>query len=250
MRARNQPFSFVLLALALLGMGLYPLPAAGQSEEMVDRIVAVVGDSAITLSQVQERILQLRYQQVEIPERGSEAYDRLQRDLLDQMVGEQLIVQAALRDTTITVDEADLEETVSRELQDMARNFGGQAAFLEALEKEGWTAATYREFRRSQARQQRLYSLYLTKRSRDLTGILVESSEIEAFFEAQRSVIGQRPPTVIFKQAVITPTPSDSSLEAARAEAERIRRLILEGEDFEEMARRFSQDPGLSLIHI
>jgi peptidyl-prolyl cis-trans isomerase SurA len=49
---------------------------------------------------------------------------------------------------------------------------------------------------------------------------------------------------VTFKQVVVAPSPSDSSLQAARAQADSIRQLGVAGEDFEELARRFSQDPG------
>ncbi len=243
---RKPPFHpvGVLLPVFLALLAGPPAGAKAQEAVLVDRIVAEVGDSAITLSQIQEQILQLQYQQVEVPPEDSDAYTQLQRDLLDQMVAAQLIVQAALKDTTIIVDDATLDETLNQDLQERAREFGGQVAFQQALQAQGWTLTSYREFLRAQARQQQLSSLYLQKRSRELSTIVVENAEIEAFFETQRAAIGQRPPSVVFKQVVISPTPSDSSLEEARQEAERIRSLLVEGEDFEEVARRFSQDPG------
>ena len=170
---------------------------------------------------------------------------RLQRDILDQMLGEQLIVQAALKDSTILVDELELDDMVSQDIQQRSSSFeGGSGAFQQALEEQGWTLASYREFVRGQARQQRLYQQYLAKRSRDLAGIIVEESEIREFFEAQKDRMGERPPSVEFTQIVVLSSPSDSSKELARIEAERVRQLAVEGEDFEDLARRFSQDPG------
>lgn len=210
----------------------------------MDRIAAVVGDSVITLTQIQERIFQLQYQGQEIPTEPS-AMARLQRDILDQMLGEQLIVQAALRDSTIMVDEAELDDMVSQDIQQRSSSFeGGSRAFQLALGEQGWTLASYREFVRGQARQQRLYQQYLAKRSRDLAGIIVEESEIREFFEAQKDRMGQRPPSVEFTQIVVLSSPSDSSKEVARTEAERVRQMAVAGEDFEDLARRFSQDPG------
>ena len=210
----------------------------------MDRIAAEVGDSAIALSQIEERMLQLQYQNVEIPPRGSEAWIRLQRDILDQMIGEQLIVQAALRDTTIAVDDLEIEDLVSEELDQRTTAFGGQQAFQRSLAEQGFTLSVYRDFLRGQIRQQRLYQLYMGKRSGEMASIPLEEGEIEEFFEAQRESIGSRPPTVVFAQIVLSPSPSDSAREMALAEATRIRDLAMEGEDFGELAQRFSQDPG------
>jgi len=240
----SAPFRTRVLSLALGGFLLLPGGVKAQEGDLVDRIAAVVGDSVITLTQIQERIFQLQYQGQEIPTEPS-AMARLQRDILDQMLGEQLIVQAALRDSTILVDELELDDMVSQDIQQRSSSFeGGAGAFQQALEEQGWTLASYREFVRGQARQQRLYQQYMAKRSRDLVGIIVEESEIREFFEAQKDRMGQRPPSVEFTQIVVLSSPSDSSKELARTEAERVRQMAVEGEDFEDLARRFSQDPG------
>jgi peptidyl-prolyl cis-trans isomerase SurA len=234
---------FLLFLLAATPILSSPGPVEAQQDALVDRIAAVVGDSVITLTQIQERLFQLRSQGVEVPESGP-ALARLQRDVLDQIVGEQLIVQAAIGDSTIVVDDADLEEIVSQDLQDRMRQFGGQTAFQQALQAQGFSLASFREYLRGQVRQQRLYQQYMAKRSRELSGILVDDSEVEAVFQEQRENMGTRPSTVEFTQIIVPATPSDSAKEAARAEAERIRQLALEGDDFADLARRYSQEPG------
>jgi len=243
----SAPFrsSFLVPILFLGGMVFPSAVAEGQEgNTLVDRIAAVVGDSVITLTQIQERVFQMEYQGAEIPTEPS-ALAQLQREVLDQMLGEQLIVQAAIRDSTIIVDEAELEDMISQDIQERIRTFeGGATAFQRTIEAQGWTLASYREFRRGQARQQRLHQQYMAKRSRDLARIIIEESAIRAFFEAQKDRIGERPPSVSFVQIVVLSSPSDSSREVARLEAERIRQLAVDGEDFEDLARRFSQDPG------
>lgn len=238
----------LLLALLVLvpmrpGAAQVP-PGAPGDAELVDRIVAVVGDSIILFTQLQERILQLRVQGMEIPTDSAELAD-FQREVLGSLVDEQLIVQAALQDTTITVDETELDQIVSDEIEGRIREFpGGQVAFQKALMAEGLTLITYREMLRSQARRQRLYNQYLAKRARDLSAVAVDEEEVRRFFEEQKARFGNRPPTVRFAQIVVKATASDSALQAAREEAERIRRLAVEGEDFAELAKRYSQDPG------
>lgn len=234
---------FLVVALSL-GNALGPPGASGQEGSIVDRIAAVVGDSVITLTQIEERIFQLEYQGVEIPTEPS-ARGRLQRDVLDQIIGEQLIVQAAIKDSTIVVDETELDDMVSQDLQQRIGGFeGGTTAFQQALREQGWALASYREFVRGQARQQLLYQQYMAKHTRDLSGIVVDEDEVRAFFQGQGAQLGQRPPTVEFGQVVVLTTASDSAWEAAREEAERAHQMAAEGEDFEDLARRFSDDPG------
>lgn len=236
--------TFLLVGALSLGNALCPPAAPGQEGSMVDRIAAVVGDSVITLTQIEERIFQLEYQGAEIPTEPS-ARGQLQRDVLDQMIGEQLIVQAAIKDSTIVVDETELDDMVSQDLQRRSSGFeGGTTAFQQALREQGWTLASYREFVRGQARQQLLYQQYMAKHTRNLSGIVVDEDEVRAFFQEQRAQVGQRPPTVEFGQVVVLTTASDSAWEAAREEADRVHQMAAEGEDFEDLARRFSDDPG------
>ena len=240
------PASLFLASAALLASVSGPLSPQlhGQDRSLVDRIAAEVGDSVITLSQVEERILQMLAEEVVEAPANPQERAQLQREVLDQMVGVQLIVQAALQDTTITVDEAELEDLVNEDMRRMTASLGGQAALQAAVAGSGFTLSSYREFRRSEARAQKLQEQYLFKRSQSLNAIVVEEEEIRQFFEEQRELIGQRPPQVRFVQIILVPSPSDSAREVARAEAERIRQLAMEGEDFEELAREYSQDPG------
>lgn len=244
LRLHMLPF---LLALGALLFGTFPGASEleAQDRSLVDRVAAVVGDSVIVLSQIEERLFQLQAQGAEIPARGSSEWLQLQRDILEQMIGEQLIVQAASQDTTIVVDPLEVDNLVSEEIAQRVSEFGSQQIFEDGLAQQGFTLSAYRDFLRGQIRQQRLYQQYMGKRSGRMSSVVVEESEIVEFFEAQREAIGDRPPTVVFVQVILVPEPSDSAREGALAEANRIWDMATtEGEDFAELARRFSQDPG------
>ncbi len=232
------------VAVPLIAAGLGGSELSGQDRSLVDRVAAQVGDSVIVLSQIEERFFELQSGGVEIPPRGSEDWVRLQRDILDQMIGEQLIVQAALQDTTITVNDLEIEDLVAEEIDSRVTRFGGQEVFEEGLAAQGLTLPAYRDYLRGQIRRQSYTQQYMAKRSASLASVIVEESEIREFYEEQKEVIGDRPPTVFFAQIILIPAPSDSAREAALAEANRIRQLALDGEDFAELAREYSQDPG------
>jgi len=241
-----------LVALLSLAALLRPLPAHGQRQPLglgggdatVDRVAAIVGDSVILLSEIQERMLQLGAQGVELPERPA-ARDSLRDEILESLVNEQLIVQAAVEDTTVSVDEARIDEIVAQDLERRIQAFGNEPAMRSALAEQGMTMAIFREMLRSDARRQQLQNQFLARRQQRLSSIPVTEGEMRAFFEENRSLVGQRPASITFEQIVIQPSPADSAKAEARAEAERVREMVLSGErSFEELAREFSQDPG------
>jgi peptidyl-prolyl cis-trans isomerase SurA len=233
-----------LIAAALLTA---PPPAAGQlpgmpgaDPEFVDRVVAVVGDSAVVMSQVTERMFQLGQ---ELPT-DSASLDELQRQVLEALVNEQLLLQAALKDTLITVDDDRINAIVDDELEQRTRTMGGQAAMQRALSQQGWTLTEYREYLQTEARKQDLQQQYLARQAAGRRAVIVEESEMREFFESQRDALPERPATITFANIVLNAEAADSAKAAAMAEAEEILEQILAGEEFEELARRHSDDPG------
>lgn len=245
---------FILRAVPLVVAAavLRPGPTAAQQGDLslsgrdatVDRVVAVAGDSVVLRSQIEERLLQLRAQGVEIPDRPA-ARDSLRREILESLVNEQLLVQAALEDTTLSVSEERIDEIVTQDLQRRIQAFGGEEAMRRGLAEQGMTMAIFRDMLRSDARRQQLQNQFMARRQQRASTVPVSEEEIREFFEENRALLGQRPASVTFEQIVILPAPSDSARAEARAEAERILEIVRSGEaPFEELARQHSQDPG------
>lgn len=234
-----------LLAL-LAGLPATSLAAQEPSAprtELQDRIVAVAGDSVILKTQLDERILSLQMRGMQLPTDPDGLYE-LQSGVLTNMIDEAVVLQAALRDTTLTVDDERLDQIVTADMQQRAQTMGGQAALERALETQGLAMTSFREQIRADARRRQLQQQYVLKARRSIRADPIEQDSIRAYFEANRSQIGKRPATVTFAQVVLEPQPSDSSVEAARADIDEISAQIMAGQDFEELATRHSQDPG------
>lgn len=222
------------------------VPLTSGQEELVDRIVAVVGDSIILLTQIQEELvgIQARLQASgeELPPEGSEEFRRLEREVLDGLVNQQLLVQAAARDTTISVTEERIDQTLRDWWADQVRAFGSETALREAVEAQGLTLAGYRADRREEIRRTILLQNYFQVRRQQARPVVIEDSEIREYFERERERIGQRPATIAFRQVIVFPEPSPEAKAEARAEAERLLGLLRDGEDFADLARRHSDD--------
>src|SRR5688500_51457 len=125
-----------------------PAPA---SAEIVDRVVAVVGDSVILSLDVEEAILALQAAGQTLPT-DSAARARLRSEMLDSKISELLLLQAAFRDTVKVPDEQ-VEQSLQQELEQRQKTFGTQEAFEAALRRENLSLLEYRALRERDIRR-------------------------------------------------------------------------------------------------
>lgn len=240
-RARLAAFMTVAALLALLGV---PVQALAQDpERSVDRVVAVVGDSAVLLSQLLNREREMIASGAPVPPEGSAERDDFMRELLDELVDNQVILQAAARDTLLDVDDDRVEESLQQRMSGMESNLGGREQLEQALREAGLSMQSFREMQRDMIGQRMLVQLYVQRYGGD-GAVEVSDEEVREYFEAQEDALQERPATVAFKQVVLTVVPSDSAVDAALDLAESVRERAVAGEDFGELAREHSQDPG------
>ena len=113
------------------------------SGEVIERIVAVINDSILLQSELEERIAPMRGQLDRIPDPTMRAQrlDELRRQMLDRMIDDKLIAQQADK-LKLTVGEKDLE----RAIQDvMRKNNLTLDGLKEALAQEGQSLEAYKQ---------------------------------------------------------------------------------------------------------
>ena len=213
-----------------------------QQPQLQDRIVAIVGDTAILQTQVQEEIFRLQAQGVQMPT-DSVGQDSLLNAVLENQINELVIVLHA-RKAGITVSESDVDDAVDQRLAQIRRSFDSEQQFQQALQQAGLTLAEFRLQLAEQARAQLLTQRYLQQKLPELRPTPVSDEEIEARFQAQKASFGSKPATISLKQVIVRPQPSEDALLAAREKAEKALSRLRSGEDFARVAREFSGDPG------
>jgi peptidyl-prolyl cis-trans isomerase SurA len=236
-----------IATLLLLALGLGARTASAQEPapnvQIVDRVVAVVGDSAILKTDLDEEVYRtLAASGQQLPEDAA-TRERLYRNALDSRVNELLLLLAAQRDS-VTVADSDVQRQVDQQLSQQRRAFGSDVALEQALRAQGLTLAGYRAEMTRQVRIQGLIESYLAKVRRSRRPPPLTDKQVKEFFDAQKDQLGERPATLDLELVVLAPRASDSARAAARAEAEQLLQRIRSGEDFATLARRFSQDPG------
>ncbi len=233
---------------SLVCLGLLLAPAASFAQipgsDVVDRLVAIVGDSTVVQTQIQEEMQRMALNGTPVPAPTDPEYEEVFRSVLDQFVNQLLVVQAAAKDTLIQVDETTIDERVSEQIDQLAQQFGGQPALQQALAAEGLTLAEYRELMKSQARMAQIQQLYFQLHLRDATPAEVTEDELLERFQEARGSLSQRPKLLTFRQILLRPEASEAAKDAARAEADALLERVNAGEDFATLAREHSDDLG------
>jgi len=236
--------SALVLAAVLI---LAPAPGTAQlapsDSTLVDRVVAVVGDSVVLLSQVEEEIAQMRLQGQQVPT-DPDQLRSLEKSVLNDWVDRLLLLQAAAKDTLVKIDESQVTDAVNQDIKQRAQAMGGQDALQTALEEQGMTLASFRDYWASQIRQQQTQQMYLQLKLQDAAPVEVTDQELHEAFQRASTQLQQRPAYVKFHQVVIAPQPSDSAEANAKALAESLLERLKKGEKFDELAKRYSDDPG------
>lgn len=230
-----------------LSFALPAAPVASQiapGDAVVDRVVAVVGDSVVLQSQIEEEIQRMRLQQAPVPAEDDPAYGRFFDGLLESWVNRVLVLRAAAKDTLISVDAATIEGQVAAQISELTESFGSRAELMEALETEGLTLAEYRDILTTQGRQQQTQQMFIQSRMRTARPVDVSDDELRARFAEAQSQLQQRPRLLTFRQVVVVPEASEEARAEARALAEDLLGRLRDGEDFDQLARRYSDDPG------
>ncbi len=215
---------------------------APDSIEMVDRIVAVVGDTIILYTEILESLLQAQASGADIPEPGTAEFDSLAKLTTEQMVDQLVLLQKA-KQSDIRVPPEMLDGETDRRFREIRNGFPNATAFQEAVQSSGRTLVQYRQFLRNQVRAQIMVEQFVRQNRENMPPVSVTEEEIQAWYDANLSD-QTRPATIGFEQLVIEPKPGQASLDAAQAEARQAMAELRDGEEFEVVARRYSDDPS------
>lgn len=221
-----------------------PVPVAGATQvDTVDRIVAVVGNSAITWSDLAAAVNQQRASGMKLPTDVA-GQRELARSVLSNLVDEEILVQQA-KDLKLDVSEAEITSAVDRQIKDVRSHFQTDAEYRAELKNAGFgNPEEYRRTLLDQFRRRELQRRAFAELQKRAKPASVTEEEVNAAFEKARGELQKRPATIAFRQIVVAPKPSAAADARAHAKADSILVELKKGANFEEMAKRESMDPG------
>jgi len=220
------------------------LPAPAWSE-VVDRVVAEVNNDVITLSEVEETGKPIfRQIALEVPAQDRlKAIEQVRADILTNLIDKTLIKQEAEKQG-IMVSEDELEQAFDQVLR--TNNLSAED-FLRQLEQNGIDEAQYRDNLKTQIYQNKLLN-------RDVRSKIVITEEaILDYYDT--TYTRQIPEGGYYLLQIgigwgesegrdLDPAELEQAQQEALQRAERVHKLALSGNDFRDLARKFSDLPS------
>lgn len=209
-------------------------PATAQVEQVIDEIVAVVGNDILLASDVDGYVISTMNQQ-QIP-----YSDDLWRQALEQLVNDKVLVNHAKRDTNLVVSDQQVEQMLDQRIGQMSVRVGGEAVLEEMY---GKSVLEIKADFREEFRNQLLADQF---RGQKLRSIKATPSDVRTWFEQfPTDSLPTLPDIVQVSHIVRLPEVTEEARNEAREIITAIRDSVVAGRlTMEEMAELFSDDPG------
>jgi len=216
-------YLFILLCLA------FNLNA---QELVIDKVIAKVGTESILLSDVEDQYAYAKSQGGDVPD--------LKCEILQAIVGQKLVIHHARLDS-IEVGAGEIEASLEFKMSDVLRQMNGD----EALFKEyyGMSVNEMKDNLREDLEHQMLAE---RMQGQIINSVAITPKEVKEFFyEIPKDSVPYLNAEVELSEIVFKPQVNEEERTKALQKIVSIRKQIVdEGEDFAELAMKYSADPG------
>jgi len=211
--------------------GMVQTSVGQSSSQVIDKIVAKVDNYIILKSEVEQTYLDLI-------SRGQTESANLRCAIIENLIANKLMVAIAEIDS-VEVTEEEVESNLDRRFQIIVSQIGS----VEEIERYyGKSVQEFREELRPSVKEQLIVQRMEDEITRDVT---VTPSEVKRFFKKiPRDSLPYYSKEVNVAQIVKYPDISKGQKQKIIRQLNDLRDQILEGGDFEALARKYSEDPG------
>lgn len=203
-------------------------------QEIVDQVVAVIGDNFVLQSDVENQVLQIRSQGSLIPR------DQLRCEVLEDLLAQKLLLNQAQIDS-IEITPAQVEMELDRRLSMFISQVGSEKNLEEYYNKSILEIKDdFRELVRDQLLTQQMQQLIAGE-------LTITPSEVKDFFnDIPKDSLPLINSQIVISQIVKNPPFKEQTKFEVRERLLNLRKRIIEGESFATLAVLYSEDPGSS----
>ena len=222
-------FSFPHLAFLCLALTLPPALALGQ--EVLDGIAAVVNSEVVTFSQVRE-LVGPKEKQARDTLKGNDLVEKIKQirmSAINDLIDRTLIIQE-FKTKGFTIPDYFIDDRIQSIIKD---EFGNdRQAFLRTLAAQGYTLEKFRDFQRDMIIVQEM-------RKQAVKGATtVSDTKINEYYKEHADEYSQ-PEQIKLRMIAIRGAADNDS---RRKMIDEIRQKILDGAEFGDLARMYSED--------
>lgn len=202
--------------------------------DTLDRIVAVVGDRAFWMSEVDELTLIYGGAMGITPDR----LDEFRKNVLNELVNMELLYLKIKEDTTISVGDNEINSVLDQQIKALMGKMSKEE-FEKRLKEAGLTLDYLRDYYKKMIERNLYVQKYVEIKIKPK--IKITDDEVMDFYKAYKDSLKEPDE---YKLAVISLQVKPSASEEQRyyEKAKKIYNMLMKGESFENLAERFSDD--------
>lgn len=220
-------------AAVVIGLGMFLQTVLAQNPVVVDKVLAVIGDNVVLLSDVEAQFQQLKQQDPEAKYGPSDRCQLFENILLDRL----FLSQAQLDSVTTTPEEVEAE--LDRRIKYFISIFGSKDKLEEYYGKS--VLELKDDFKDDIEKQ-----LVTDKmKGKVFSGLKISPAEVKEYFDRiPKDSIPYFNSELELGQIVMFPKVSQAEKKRALKKIQDLRTEILQGADFSVKAIQYSEDPG------
>jgi peptidyl-prolyl cis-trans isomerase SurA len=207
------------------------------AQQIFDGTAAIVGDEIVLISDINALITSYAIQNKIDITRQPDLYQKLGNQFLERLIDQKLLLIKADEDT-IEADEERVEQSLNQQIDYMIQQAGSESKL-----EEYYSAPLYKiksDMRKEIGNQMRIGIM----REKKFMNLKISRKEVEDFYNTYKDTLPNMKSSVDISHILMQITPSEQSVEEAFLKISEIKTRLDNGEDFAELARQYSEDPG------
>ena len=222
--------------LAFLIALLFPVSFV-HPQQILDQAVAIVNDDVILESEVTQGAYVLAMRLGIDPTKDPEKLSALRKEVMDNLIVQKVLLTRA-DEETVKVEDRQVESVLDEQMKTMVQQLGSE----EKVEE--YFGTPIKKLRRDYRDEIKNNLKVKNLRDQKVMGIKISRREAEEFFQTMKDSLPEYKESVDISHILLEIKPGEKAKNEALARITEILNRIKTGEDFADLAKRYSEDPG------
>lgn len=211
------------------------------AQEILDGIVAIVGENIITKSELEQTAQSMAYQSGIIPSEQPKKYNTLQKEVLNNLINEKILLAKAKEDT-VEVSDQNVENELNRRIEQLIQQFGSK----EEVEKRfGKSIDEIKDFYRTDIKNGLTIQMLQQK---EFANISVTRNEVVDFYNTIKDSLPAMQESIRLRHILMKAKPGQEQRKKAMDKFMSFKKQLKAGRSFEELAKRYSEDASTARL--
>lgn len=204
--------------------------------ETLNRVVAIVNDDIVTLYELNKKIKELTgFTPIELKSQNEEQYFDTRSKILELLINDK-ITDGKIKEMGIEVDQEEIDSAIEKIKND---NKWTQEDLLAILKNDGMSLEKYKKNMKTELERVKLINYEVRSR------IIIRDEMMTKYYEENKQRFNGEMKVHLASIFLLRKNPGDEAeTRAIEKKGDEILTKLKEGEDFKELARKYSQGPG------